>query len=173
MQRLLRDIIPHIYSGDETEMYLHAVQMYVRMSDNNTFLFIRYPEIIILILILTTREQLGTLMLLMVILEWYRTLSTEQVIDDLRHCDNDPACRWGDRGDVSKVTFLIIAKLIREQSHSHGLLIHSGASWSVTQAVRYLFWCRKFAREVRRNKKMYNNTIILTRGDKSHVTRVH
>ena len=38
------------------------------MSDNNTFLFIRYPEIIILILILTTREQLGTLMILMVIL---------------------------------------------------------------------------------------------------------
>ena len=68
MQRFLRDIIPHIYSGDETEMYLHAVQMYVRMSDNNTFLFIRYPEIIILILILTTREQLGTLMILMVIL---------------------------------------------------------------------------------------------------------
>ena len=49
MQRLLRDIIPHIYSGDETEMYLHAVQnicTYARMSDNNTFLFIRYPEII-------------------------------------------------------------------------------------------------------------------------------
>ena len=45
MQRLLRDIIPHIYSKDETQMYLLAVQLYVRMSDNNTFLLIRYPEI--------------------------------------------------------------------------------------------------------------------------------
>ena len=175
MQRLLRDIIPHIYSGDETEMYLHAVQMY-RMSE----------------CLITTHScssdirrssswswswppgsSWGPWWYWWWYSEWYRTLSTEQVIADLRHCDNDPACRWGDRGDVSKVTFLVIAKLIREQNHSHGLLIHSGASWSVTQAARYLFWCREFAREVRRNKKMYNNTIILTRGDKSHVTRVH
>ena len=29
MQRLLRDIIPHIYSKDETQMYLLAVQLYL------------------------------------------------------------------------------------------------------------------------------------------------